>query len=160
MGRFWRWVPAIESDTAWNRGIPCKCLKLTNKMLFYCLLSHDFFQLIKQVIKEKNFVNSIENICRTLRQLWSETGWSFAKFWNHYVYSFMVLIFISESISKVRPLLIQGIIYVGNWGIYNLKQGNPLQNFHTTNKVTLILLSFLWFYFSIKKSIKGKTFVN
>ena len=81
--RFWIIVSAFEAATDWNRGISGKMLKLTNKMLFFCLLNHDFHQWIKQVIKGKNFVNFRENTFWTLRQLRTETGESLAKFSNH-----------------------------------------------------------------------------
>ena len=41
---------------------------------FSCLLLCDFYHLVKQVIKGKNFINDKEKIRRTLRQILTETG--------------------------------------------------------------------------------------
>ena len=40
---------------------------------------------------------------------------------------------------------------IGLWGSYGLKQGNPLQNFETTNQIVFVLYYVLLFYLMYQK---------
>ena len=72
---------------------------------------------------------------------------------------FCVFLFISEILSKVRPLLFRGEIDAGDWGRYVLKQGNLLQNFKSLIKLNNSFFLSYCFLFYIKKSTKGNMFV-
>ena len=143
----------FEADQAWNREIACETLALTNQMLLFRSLLIYFDNLIKHVIKGNNFINDREKICRSLGQLWHETGKSLAKFSKRslchtfLVYIFMVFLFISIILSMVISLFMWRTIYVIHWGRYGLKQRNPLNIFQITNQNRLFLFIFSLFLF-------------
>ena len=72
-GSLWK-VPAIEADTAWNRGIACKVLNLPTKLYFSCFIFYVFTFSIKRCIKGEIFIYVREKMCWPLRQLHHETG--------------------------------------------------------------------------------------
>ena len=143
----------FEAAQAWNREIACETLALTNQMLLFRSLLLDFDNLFKHVIKGNNFINDREKICRSLGQLWHETGKSLANFSKRslchtfLVYIFMVFLFISIILSMVISLFMWRTIYVIHWGRYGLKQRNPLNIFQITNQNRLFLFIFSLFLF-------------
>ena len=68
--RFWRIVLDFEADKVWNRIIPYKYLELTNQMLFYCIIIHNFYNFNKKEINKRFYLVSSGNILDNSVCLW------------------------------------------------------------------------------------------
>ena len=93
-------VLAYEAATAWNRGIPCKILKLLIK-LYLILLNGS-----KMLSEVRSF--EIIWICRPIRQIQRETGESLvssSKYFSNYicyVHFFILWLVVSKRLWMVR----------------------------------------------------------
>ena len=78
--RFWRRMSVFETETDWNREIPCKILKLTNQMpfLFLNCLWFSSFQYIwklkrhhwKYLEKRNKKIYLLRVICSSVVRFW------------------------------------------------------------------------------------------
>ena len=126
-----------------------------------------FLIWLNKILLRKNtiFVYVRENICRTLKHLWPEIGENPENFQitnqviPFLVLFFMVFLFISRDLSKAGSLCMQWKIYVGHWGRYCLKEGNPLQNFKSLIKLYFSCFIFLVFLFTSKILSKVRSLI-